>query len=364
MELSIAEKRAAVCSFQARRLFSLVRDIIATSPDRSCYASERFLSLSLKIRKQTVNAAKHELLEAGALCLSLRENGRRKNPRHRLSLPPKEARRSRSAHVRGDPDDPCLRDAIRPWYGLAVWADAPRMDLIDFYLKSGLNVTALHNAQKKPLFTKPFWARLTYDQKIDTFYHDPSLGVGLWLDHRYEVFDLDSDRITPPDDTLVSVRSDHAHVFFEASGEIYNTVRKVAPDIDTRGPGGLVVLPPSQHKSGAPYQWLNLTPPKPLPLDYLALWRNRKIDGPASGFHLRELPDRIEYGERNSVLWSFGRSLRAAGANHEYIRTRIRQINAERCKPPFSTHEIERQIKHILSWRDKSDFRTKAAQVA
>jgi hypothetical protein len=47
MEKSIAEKRAAVCSIPARRLFLLVCDIITTSSDRSCYASEQFLAKSL-----------------------------------------------------------------------------------------------------------------------------------------------------------------------------------------------------------------------------------------------------------------------------------------------------------------------------
>src|SRR6185295_15274824 len=93
METSRAEKRAAVCSFAARRLFSLVCDIIAISPDKSCFASERALALSLKKRKATIHAAKLELVAAGALCLSLRENGNRRNPRHRLTLPPQQRKK-------------------------------------------------------------------------------------------------------------------------------------------------------------------------------------------------------------------------------------------------------------------------------
>jgi hypothetical protein len=93
MAESLAEKRAAVCSFPARRLFSLVCDIIRSSPDKSCFASERTLARSLKCRASLVHSAKLELIEAGALCLSLRQNGNRRNPRYRLSLPPKTKKR-------------------------------------------------------------------------------------------------------------------------------------------------------------------------------------------------------------------------------------------------------------------------------
>lgn len=226
------------------------------------------------------------------------------------------------------------------------------MSLVEFYLKSSLNVCALWPGKKKPIWSKKFARRLTLDQKLDTFYHDPGLGVGVWLDPRFEVFDHDSDRMTLPEDTLVSVRGDHAHVWFEASGEIYNTARKVASDLDTRAAGGLLVLPPTPHADGDFYEWRTLCVPKPVPAEYLEMWRNRKVEGARSGVKLYELPDRIEYGTRDNTLWSYGRSLRAAGADHEFIARRIRQVNLERCTPPLSPHQIEQKIRHILTWRD------------
>jgi hypothetical protein len=245
---------------------------------------------------------------------------------------------------------------------LSLWIDADRMSLVEFYLKSGLDLCALWPGKKKPIWTKKFATRLTIDQKIDTFYHDPALGVGVWLDSRFEVFDHDSDRLPLPEDTLVSVRGNHAHVWFEASGEIYNTSGKVAPDLDTRAAGGLLVLPPTLHEDGQDYyQWQTLRIPKPVPPQYLALWRNRQIQGARAGVRLYELPARIEYGTRDNTIWSYGRSLKAAGADHEFIKYRIRQINAERCAPPLSPDELERKIRHILTWRDDPPkFRAKS----
>ena len=371
MKTSIAEKRAAVCSFAARRLFSLVCDIIANSPYRSCFASERTLALSLRTRKATVHAAKLELIAAGALCISLRENGNRRNPRHRLTIPPQPQKRKPRAYDALVLGSHLSRVPVNQAYAsslglcaLTLWADADRMSLVEFYLKSNLDLCALWPGKKKPIWSKKFAARLTLDQKLDTFYHDQSLGVGVWLDPRFEVFDLDSDRMPLPEDTLVSVRGDHSHVWFEASGEIYNTARKVAADVDTRAAGGLLVLPPTPHADGDYYQWRSLCIPKPVPPEYLALWHNRKIEGARTGVRLYELPQQIEYGSRNNTLWTYGRSLRAAGADREFIAARIRQVNQELCKPPFSPREIERQINHIWTWRDKPDFQKRAANVA
>jgi hypothetical protein len=239
------------------------------------------------------------------------------------------------------------------WFGRLGNCD--RLTQIECYLRSDWNVCPLAKFKKKPIFTKEFWRRLSIDQKLDTFYHDPDLGVGLWIDDRYEIFDFDGDS-EPREDTLVSVRGadlTHSHAFFEASGEIYNTVKKVAPNIDTRASTGLAVLPPTRHESGDLYRWYNLGAPISIPDALMLLWRQRKTTGKKTGFSLYQLPDEIQYGERNSTLWSFGRSLRAAGADREHIARRIRQANLELCKPPFPPKEIERQIAHI--WSHKND---------
>jgi putative DNA primase/helicase len=239
------------------------------------------------------------------------------------------------------------------------------MDLVEFYLKSSLDLCALWPGTKKPIWTKKFAARLTFDQKLDSFYHDPALGVAVWLDPRFEVFDHDSGRLPLPGDTLVATRGDHAHVWFEASGEIYNTARRIADDLDTRSAGGLLVLPPTRHKDGGFYEWHSLRIPKPVPPEYMALWLNRKIEGARAGVRLYELPERIEYGTRDNTLWSYGRGLKAAGADSEFITRRLRQVNLERCAPPLSPDEIERKIRHVLTWRDDPEkFQAKAKGVA
>lgn len=45
------------------------------------------------------------------------------------------------------------------------------------------------------------------------------------------------------------------HRYFEHVDGIRNTASKIAPGIDTRGAGGYVVCPPSQHPDGGCYRW-------------------------------------------------------------------------------------------------------------
>lgn len=49
------------------------------------------------------------------------------------------------------------------------------------------------------------------------------------------------------------------HLLFAANGDgpVKNSQKKLAPGIDVRGDGGYIVLPPSIHPTGQPYEWAN-----------------------------------------------------------------------------------------------------------
>lgn len=63
------------------------------------------------------------------------------------------------------------------------------------------------------------------------------------------------------------------HYFFRypTDCEIRNSQKKIAPNIDVRGEGGYVVLPPGKHKSGGAYTWL-VSPESGIPLSFASPW--------------------------------------------------------------------------------------------
>lgn len=57
------------------------------------------------------------------------------------------------------------------------------------------------------------------------------------------------------------------HLFFKSPGgiEIKNSVRKLGPGLDIRGDGGYIIMAPSVHENGNPYEWVNTGSITPAP---------------------------------------------------------------------------------------------------
>lgn len=55
------------------------------------------------------------------------------------------------------------------------------------------------------------------------------------------------------------------HLLYKSKGPIKNSASKLGPDLDIRGVGGYIILPPSNHISGGKYEWLNELPIAKLP---------------------------------------------------------------------------------------------------
>lgn len=299
---------------------------------------------SIHKRKAVTNAALHSLIQSGQLIATRFSNGKRKNLRYRLTLPQPSPHAAQPAA----PKNAISR--VPDLMALDLWGELPRLDQIDVYMRSGWNVTPLVPFGKVPIMSREKWARHSRDEKIDLFWREPELNVGLWIT-QYSVFDYDSDR--QPENTLVAIRGSHSHNYFIAHPEIYNTSKEVADDIDTRAPGGLIVLPPSVHESGQPYEWANLRQPKRVPDTLLTAWRNRQTFGGKTGFRLDTLPDIIRQGERDNYLWAFGRSLKASGATKQQIAYQMHVLNRERFKPQFSERVVDRKVEHV--WTAPND---------
>lgn len=133
-----------------------------------------------------------------------------------------------------------------------------------------------------------------------------------------------------PDTLTAETGGGGSHIYFRKSAELRNTAGRLGEGIDTRGDGGYVVAPPSNHKSGGAYTWRNWGAPiAPVPGWVLELLQGKKPAAVA-----------IPEGTRNNTLLSIAGKLRQEGKSRQQIETFLLEENATRCKPPLEPEEV------------------------
>ena len=139
------------------------------------------------------------------------------------------------------------------------------------------------------------------------------------------------------------------HLLFKhPGGTVQNRVgvdESLAPGVDVRADGGLIVVSPSMHISGNRYEWEASSRPDEiefaeLPNSWLTLIKGENPSKSANG-RLQSVDEVIPEGERNDTLFRIASSLRAKGLNFDEIYAAVWQVNINRCKPPLSDDEIK-----------------------
>lgn len=121
----------------------------------------------------------------------------------------------------------------------------------------------------------PKWqSRASFDPKIhaqwDRSFKNPNIGVPTGIDNGVFVVDVDGDEgkaslahwkekgLVLPRTLTSETGSGGLHLFFKypAQGRVKNSVSRIAHKIDIRGDGGFVVAPPSKHRSGGSYSFI------------------------------------------------------------------------------------------------------------
>jgi hypothetical protein len=128
------------------------------------------------------------------------------------------------------------------------------------------------------------------------------------------------------------------------------------PDLDVRGDGGYVVVPPSRHASGRRYEWL--TPPDRMELALVPADVLKLLSAPtANGDGLRYAdPRAIPEGRRNDALYREGRSLAVKGWSREAIAVALLALNREQCTPPLPETEVRAIAEHVVTQPDRPGF--------
>lgn len=132
----------------------------------------------------------------------------------------------------------------------------------------------------------------------------------------------------------------------------------IAPGIDVRGDGGLIVAPPSS--TAAPYRW-SMEPTRDA-ISELPPWLLKLITGPkppspaapalVSSKHaqLSTSLDLIAEGGRNDFLFREVCALAANGLEGEVLASRAQQINQSRCRPPLPEDEVLQIVSSALRY--------------
>ena len=136
-------------------------------------------------------------------------------------------------------------------------------------------------------------------------------------------------------DTLEAMSgSGGSHHFFQAPEHLI-AKGKLGPGVDLQGERSYLVLTPSTHPCGNPYEWVTAgISPAPLPGWLLDLWPR-----PNQRKSVPPLSDTILRGHRNASLTSLGGSMRRRGASEGAIAAAL-LVENNRCLPPLPEAEV------------------------
>jgi len=147
------------------------------------------------------------------------------------------------------------------------------------------------------------------------------------------------------------------HLFFQSSAKVNNSVKLVHPQMDIRGDGGIIILPPSRHSTtGKDYEWGDLVPwnsqnlknladfPKEIEAKLVSKPKDKKLDW------LSITKQGVREGSRNStvasligkLVWKFKEEDLPA------LWELIWVYNQHLIKPPLEEKELARTFQSIV----------------
>jgi hypothetical protein len=143
------------------------------------------------------------------------------------------------------------------------------------------------------------------------------------------------------------------HLYFQLPRVTLASRVALAPGVDVRAHGGLVVAPPSLHGSGRRYAWrrgrsLDDVDLAPMPEWLVELAR---ADRPRRGHPLEYWRDLVRSGvaegARNTTLASLAGRLLWHGVDPDLVLELLLCWNRVRCRPPIDDAEVARTVASI-----------------
>jgi len=216
-------------------------------------------------------------------------------------------------------------------------------------LREGFPVFPVDRAKKPLVKWEPYQQRLPTEDQLKRWWQkwpEANIGMATGRVSRLAVVDCDSEEATrrfvetfpEAHDTCMAQTGRGTHFYFGFEEGVRNSSGLLGPEIDVRGEGGFVILPPSIHANGKVYEWIIYSDPLPLPRRLREVLTCHSSGGDRSQ---SEHVERIQEGQRNDTLTSLGGTMRRKGMSGEAIEAALLVDNALRCDPPLSEIEVK-----------------------
>lgn len=133
---------------------------------------------------------------------------------------------------------------------------------------------------------------------------------------------------------------EHRWFNYPADREIRGSAGRLGHGLDIRGADGYVVVPPSIHESGRPYQWAEPQQSTGHAPEWLLELLTDRFEKPRN-----MPPERLSIlprGRRNDGLTRYAGWLRRKGAELPELEEKLLAGNARRCQPPLDERDVRK----------------------
>lgn len=246
------------------------------------------------------------------------------------------------------------------------------------YLARGWSVIPMRSRSKQPMVRwEPYQHRLATPEEIeDWFRRWPDANVGIVTGRISGLIVLDVDPRHFGDDSLYGFErvygplpdtveaitgSGGRHIYFAYPGRKVRNIVGLAPGLDIRGDGGVIVAPPSIHPSGRQYEWEISHDPETTSLAPMprwltkAIWTSSGTEGHTLDYWRDLVRDGVPEGRRNNTIASLAGHLLWHGVDLDMITELLVCWNAQRCRPPLDDEEVMRTVESIARTHLRSE---------
>jgi hypothetical protein len=152
------------------------------------------------------------------------------------------------------------------------------------------------------------------------------------------------------------------HFYFRHPGGMVRNRAGIAPGIDLRGDGGMIVAPPSVHPSGRRYRWADGRAPGETALAAMPDWLLRRAragdERTAGGGHplahwRRLVREGVGEGQRNNSIASLAGHLLWRGVDPAVALDLLLCWNRERCRPSLDDDEVAQVVDSIARLHER-----------